>query len=208
MTCLQTDSTHWLRVSEFPGSFYAAGWVVKPDITFAAEDSLHARVTANGTVSQSSPLKGGNKSLPPMWLKSRSTSFSIGAASSKPYALFHYSDQASCIVTTTNFLAVYKAVNQNHTEQGVEGGCLQGRSWVGCTAPDQMSWKREGKGRKEGRRRGGSYQNVLIVNSLSMYIHFFDKTRAWHFVKKWLRPNQNFQHFPFIKVMNKKTNKL
>lgn len=75
-----------------------------------------------------------------MWLKSHSTPFSIGAASLKPYALFHYSDQASCIVTTTNFLAVYKAVNQNHTEQGVEeGGVVQGRSWVGCSAPDQMS---------------------------------------------------------------------
>lgn len=150
MTCLQTDSTHWLRVSEFPGSFYAAGWVVKPDITFAAEDNLQARVTANGMVSQSCPLKAENKSLPPMWLKSRSTSFSIGAASSKPYALFHYSDQASCIVTTTNFLAVYKAVNQNHTEQGVEGGFagaeLGGRSG---SRPDVM---KEGGKRKEGRK--------------------------------------------------------
>lgn len=79
-----------------------------------------------------------------MWLESRSAPFSIDAASLKPYALFHYSDQASCIVTTTNFLAVYKAVNQNHTEQGVGGGwggggVVQGRSWVGCSAPDQMS---------------------------------------------------------------------
>lgn len=51
-----------------------------------------------------------------------SAPFTIGAASSKPHALSHYSEQASCIVTTTNFLAVYKAVNQNHTEQGVEVG--------------------------------------------------------------------------------------
>lgn len=156
MTCLQTDSTHWLRVSEFPGSFYAAGWVVKPDITFAAEDNLQAHVTANGTVSQSFPLKAEDKSLPPMWLKSRSTSFSIGAVSSKPYALFHYSDQASCIVTTTNFLAVYKAVNQNHTEQGGWGWGVAGAELGGLhgSRPDVM---KEGGKRKGGRRRRGSY---------------------------------------------------
>lgn len=57
-----------------------------------------------------------------MQLTSHSPSFTISVASSKPYALFHYSVQASCIVTTTNFLAVHKAVNQNHTEQGVEVG--------------------------------------------------------------------------------------
>lgn len=65
-----------------------------------------------------------------MQLTSCSPSFTISAPSSKPYALFHYFDQASCIVTTTNFLTVYKAVNQNHTEQGVESR-VQGRSWVG-----------------------------------------------------------------------------
>lgn len=161
MTCLQTDSTHWLRVSEFPRN--AAGWVVKPDIIFAAEENLQACVAANRTVFQSSPLKVDNKSLPPMWLKSRSASFSIGAARSKPYALFHYSDQASCIVTTTNFLALHKAVNQNHTEQGVEeeeeggGGCMcvwvkDGGAGVGCRPPDQMSWKREGEGMEEEER--------------------------------------------------------
>lgn len=57
-----------------------------------------------------------------MQLTRRSPSLTISAASSRPHALFHYSEQASCIVTTTNFLAVYKAVNQNHTEQGVEVG--------------------------------------------------------------------------------------
>lgn len=57
-----------------------------------------------------------------MQLTNCTHSFTISAGSSKPYALFHYSDQASCIVTTTNFLAVYKAVNQNHTEQGVDVG--------------------------------------------------------------------------------------
>ena len=57
-----------------------------------------------------------------MQLSRRSPSLTISAASSRPHALFHYSEQASCIVTTTNFLAVYKAVNQNHTEQGVEVG--------------------------------------------------------------------------------------
>ena len=59
-----------------------------------------------------------------MQLTRRFLSLTISAASSRPHALFHYSKQASCIVTTTNFLAVYKAVTQNHTEQGVEvGGC-------------------------------------------------------------------------------------
>lgn len=57
-----------------------------------------------------------------MQLTGHSPSFTISAASSKPYARFHYSVQASCIVTTTNFLAVYKAVNQNHAEQRVELG--------------------------------------------------------------------------------------
>lgn len=57
-----------------------------------------------------------------MQLTRRSPSLTISAASSSPHALFHYSEQASCIVTTTNFLAVYKAVNQKHTEQGVEVG--------------------------------------------------------------------------------------
>ena len=57
-----------------------------------------------------------------MQLTRCSPSLTISAASSRPHALFHYSEQASCIVTTTNFLAVYKAVNQNHTEQGVEVG--------------------------------------------------------------------------------------
>lgn len=57
-----------------------------------------------------------------MQLTRHSRSLTISAASSRPHALFHYSEQASCIVTTTNFLAVYKAVNQNHTEQGVEVG--------------------------------------------------------------------------------------
>lgn len=57
-----------------------------------------------------------------MQLTRHSPSLTINAASSGPHALFHYSEQASCIVTTTNFLAVYKAVNQNHTEQGVEVG--------------------------------------------------------------------------------------
>lgn len=51
-----------------------------------------------------------------MQLTRRSHSFTITAASLRPHAPFHYSEQASCIVTTTNFLAVYKAVNQNHAE--------------------------------------------------------------------------------------------
>lgn len=91
-----------------------------------------------------------------MWLKSHSASFSIGAASLKTYALFHYSDQASCIVTTTNFLAVYKAVNQNHTEQGVqEGGwCRGGAGWAAGLQTRCHERKRE----KDGRRRRGSYQ--------------------------------------------------
>lgn len=164
MTCLQTDSTHWLRVSEFPRN--AAGWVVKPDIIFAAEENLQACVAANRTVFQSSPLKVDNKSLPPMWLKSRSASFSIGAARSKPYALFHYSDQASCIVTTTNFLALHKAVNQNHTEQGVEeeeegGGvaCVCGwRMGVQEWAAGLQTRCHERGREKEWKRRRGSYQ--------------------------------------------------
>lgn len=78
-----------------------------------------------------------------------SASFSIGAAGLKPYALFHYSDQASCIVTTTNFLAVYKAVNQNHTEQGVEGEGGAGAELGGLqgSGPDVME---EGGERMEG----------------------------------------------------------
>lgn len=64
----------------------------------------------------------------------------ISAASSRPHALFHYSEQASCIVTTTNFLAVYKAVNQNHKEQGVEvGGAWAEPGGLLGRAPDQMS---------------------------------------------------------------------
>lgn len=35
----------------------------------------------------------------------------------RPYAPFHYLEHTSCIVTTTNFLAVYKTVNQNHTRE-------------------------------------------------------------------------------------------
>lgn len=42
----------------------------------------------------------------------------------RPYAPFHYLEHTSCIVTTTNFLAVYKTVNQNHTR--VE----QSRAWL------------------------------------------------------------------------------
>lgn len=57
-----------------------------------------------------------------MQLTGSSPSLAIGAANSRPHALFHYSERPSCIVTTTNFLAVYKAVNQNHSEQGVEVG--------------------------------------------------------------------------------------
>lgn len=78
-----------------------------------------------------------------MQLTRRSPSLAISAANSRPHALFHYSERPSCIVTTTNFLAVYKAVNQNHSEQGVEvGGCRGGAGWAvgdGCRAPDQMS---------------------------------------------------------------------
>lgn len=74
-------------------------------------------------------------------------SSTIGGVSSGPHALFHYSEQASCIVTTTNFLAVYKAVNQNHTEQGVEegsAGAELGGLWGRATgAGDQMSRKRK-----------------------------------------------------------------
>lgn len=33
----------------------------------------------------------------------------------RPYAPFHYLEHTSCIVTKTNFRAVYKTVNQNHT---------------------------------------------------------------------------------------------
>lgn len=57
-----------------------------------------------------------------MQLTRHSPSSAITAANSMPHALFHYSEQPSCIVTTTNFLAVYKAVNQNHLEQRVEEG--------------------------------------------------------------------------------------
>lgn len=35
-----------------------------------------------------------------------------------PCAPFHYFEHTSCIVTTTNFLAVYKTVNHNHTAEG------------------------------------------------------------------------------------------
>lgn len=101
-----------------------------------------------------------------MWLKSHSASFSIGAASLKPYALFHYSDQASCIVTTTNFLAVYKAVNQIIQNKewrkgggaGVELGGLQG------SRPDVM---KEGGKRMEGGEEalvGSHLKTVSIIN--------------------------------------------
>lgn len=65
---------------------------------------------------------------------------------------FHYSDQASCIVTTTNFLAVYKVVNQNHTEQGVE----EGGGTAGWAAGLRTRCHERGRG-KDGRRRRSSY---------------------------------------------------
>lgn len=211
---------------------------MKPDIIFAAEENLQACVAANRTVFQSSQLKVDNKSLPPMWLKSRSASFSLGAARSKPYALFHYSDQASCIVTTTNFLALYKAVNQNHTEQGVEeeeGGVVcvcVGEGW-GCRSglqasrPDVM---------KEGGRRNGRGGGEDLINGcakryyINVFFFFQLKTaliagRAAQlafrtgscftvqvlrvaFCQEVTQTKSKLQHFPFIKVMNKKTNKL
>lgn len=137
MTCLKTDSTHWLRVSEFPSIFFFF---------------LFCRSFTKLSVKK----QGINRCHPCGWKAAPPLSASmLRAWSHMPF--FHYSDQASCIVTTTNFLAVYKAVNQNHTEQGVgggrgRGGVVQGRSWVGCSAPDQMSWKREGKGWKEEKR--------------------------------------------------------
>lgn len=87
-----------------------------------------------------------------MQLSSRSPSFTIGLRAICPF--FHYSVPASCIVTTTNFLAVYKAVNQNHTEQGVEvggaGAELGGlsvraaRPWTRC-----QSFTRQGNDKRE-----------------------------------------------------------
>lgn len=94
-----------------------------------------------------------------MQLTSHSPSLTISVASSKPYALFHYSVQASCIVTTTNFLAVYKAVNQNHTEQGVEvGGAwaelggLLGRAAGLRTRCQSFTLQNTAEGGKGGRR--------------------------------------------------------
>lgn len=95
-----------------------------------------------------------------MQLTSHSPSFTIGLRAICPF--FHYSVPASCIVTTTNFLAVYKAVNQNHTEQGVEvGGRRGGAGWAvgeGCKTLDQMSeFYTAGQRQKGGRgRRNGS----------------------------------------------------
>lgn len=98
--------------------------------------------------------------MPLTW---RSPSLAISAASLRPHALFHCSEQASCIVTTTNFLAVYKAVNQNHIEQGVEvGGAgaelgeLLGRA-AGLQTRCQSTLQDEGKGREVGGEREGEH---------------------------------------------------
>lgn len=102
-----------------------------------------------------------------MQLTGHSPSFTISAASSKPYARFHYSVQASCIVTTTNFLAVYKAVNQNHAEQRVElGGCRGGAGWAvveGCRTPDQMS-EFYTAGHSRGRGGRGGRREVMLIS--------------------------------------------
>lgn len=118
---------------------------------------------------------------------------------SEPCAPFyHDSVQASCIVTTTNFLAVYKAVNQNHAEWGgvwVEEG-PRGRSWVGCWWRLQEPWTRcqsftlrgdheakEGgslglsvdmseKHRDKGRKKKGQYEyhGVTVTVTSNMFV--------------------------------------
>lgn len=62
--------------------------------------------------------------IPSMTINSCHPCSHLGSEPCAPF--FHYSVQASCIVTTTNFLAVYKAVNQNHTEWGVGGAGRRG----------------------------------------------------------------------------------
>lgn len=64
----------------------------------------------------------------------------------RAYAPFHYLEHTSCIVTTTNFLAVYKTVNQNHTgEPSAEQshGCTSGGRHKSADRCQQVQTQRE-----------------------------------------------------------------